>query len=94
MALVVLMSATCFAGEAGKPACNRSNRGRFWPESANSDPQSLRKFAREGKLEVCSQAIWKYRWESLTVTVQQLSKPTREPEKASDTESAAGPASD
>jgi hypothetical protein len=65
-----------------KPACNKSNHGRFWPEAANSSAEARRTAARDGSLEMCSYGIWKYRWEPLTVNVQRLADARKVPAPA------------
>ena len=58
--------------EAGRPACNAETLGRMWPDAANYDPRLFTKLARCGALQVCTRQVWRYRWESPTVTVGQL----------------------
>ena len=63
--------------EADKPACNAENLGRMWPDAANSDPRLFTKLARCGALQVCTRQVWRYRWESPTVTLGQLRQGAR-----------------
>ena len=55
-----------------KPACVKQRAGEFWPAEANSSPKALHELARSGQLEVCSCKLWRYKWESLTVSVKAL----------------------
>lgn len=74
--LKVWMLAAALGGisipEAGKPACNAENLGRMWPDAANNDRRLFTKLARCGALQVCTRQVWRYRWESPTVTLDQL----------------------
>ncbi len=73
-AVLILATASllCLASQDQKPACNAGNVGRLWPEAANHDPKLLKKMARCGELELCTHGFWRYRWESLTVRLDQL----------------------
>jgi hypothetical protein len=55
-----------------KPACNAETAGRWWPEGANQDPALRKKMARCGELQICARGHWRYRWEPLTVRLDQL----------------------
>jgi hypothetical protein len=72
--LLVLLITPCFPEVTGKTACNAHNRGRFWPEQANTDSAFASKAARCGELEICSRGNWKYGWQLLTVHVDKLGK--------------------
>jgi len=74
LALLSLFGAMSFAGQDGKPACNAKLQGHFWPEQANWDREAARQFYQTGELEMCSMAIWKYRWEHISVNVRNLAK--------------------
>lgn len=73
-ACLALFGALCFAEEARKPVCNARNQGRFWPEEANFSQDAARRLAQRGELEMCSLAVWKYRWEQISVNVRDLAK--------------------
>jgi len=72
----LLMAAVslCLAADISKPACNAHNQGRMWPEAANGNPKLLKKFSQCGELQICSRPGLRYRWESLTVRVDQLGR--------------------
>jgi hypothetical protein len=70
--ILAAASALCLASDDPKPACNAGNLGSLWPEAANHDPRLRKKMARCGELELCTHGIWRYRWESLTVRIDQL----------------------
>jgi len=44
----------------------------MWPDSANHSPKQLSKLARCGDLAICTRGVWRYRWEALTVRLDQL----------------------
>ena len=70
----VLLATPCFCEQAAKPPCNAQNRGRFWPEQANTDSATARAASRSGDLQICTLGTWKYQWASLSVHVGQLGK--------------------
>jgi hypothetical protein len=75
MFLSFLTAATLLFGlppDALKPACNSENIGRMWPEAANHDHKSVGKLARCGELQICTRGAWRYHWQPLTVTIDQL----------------------
>jgi len=74
VAFIALCGVMCFAEEARKPVCNAQNRGQFWPAEANFSKDAARLFYQRGELEMCSQAVWKYRWERMSVNVRDLGK--------------------
>jgi hypothetical protein len=74
MLLLFIWGTACLAEDAGRPPCKAQNRGRFWPEQANSDREFARKAERCGELQMCVQGVWRHRWEPLTVHVGQLGK--------------------
>jgi hypothetical protein len=76
------LSFLCLAAGDPKPACNAGSVGRLWPEAANHDPKLRKKMARCGELELCTRGIWRYRWESLTVRLDQLPGGSRLPKPA------------
>ena len=70
--VLAAVSLLCLAADETKPACNARTLGRLWPEAANHDSKLRKKMARCGELELCTHGIWRYRWESLTVRLDQL----------------------
>jgi hypothetical protein len=55
-----------------KPACDATTAGQLWPEAANHDSKLRKKFSRCGELEVCTLSKRHYRWELITVRIDQL----------------------
>ena len=55
-----------------KPACAVPFVGKLWPDEANRDTKALRLAVQTGGLELCGKQRDGYRWESLSVNVQQL----------------------
>lgn len=74
IAPLVLLVIPCFAEDTARPSCNAQNRGRLWPEQANTDPAFARQAGRCGELRMCSLGVWKYDWAPLTVHITQLGK--------------------
>ena len=74
LALIVLFGAMCFAGPTRKPVCNARSLGQFWPGKANFSRDAARRLYQSGELEMCSLAVWKYRWEHISVNVHDLAK--------------------
>jgi hypothetical protein len=60
------------AEEPARPACNKKNAGQLWPDAANSDHSVRARAARCGELQICSRDEWHYRWQALTVRIDQL----------------------
>jgi hypothetical protein len=56
-----------------KPKCDAKTAGELWPAEANKDRMLSAKLARCGELQICVRGHYKYRWESPTVRVDQLS---------------------
>jgi hypothetical protein len=77
VASIILFGAMCFAEQARKPVCNASNQGQFWPEEANTSRDAARQLYQRGELEMCSLAVWKYKWEHISVNVRDLAKARR-----------------
>jgi hypothetical protein len=73
----VISVALCGAEEARKPACNKKNQGQFWPAEANVRGDAVLQRFQEGNLEMCSLAVWKYRWERVSVNVRDLARAKR-----------------
>ena len=71
---LVLFSMPCFSEKNGRAPCNVHNRGRLWPDQANTDPVVASKAGRCGQLLMCSLVGFKYDWQPLTVHVSQLGK--------------------
>lgn len=72
--LMTLFGAMCFAEDARKPVCNAQSQGQFWPEEANFSKDTARQLYQRGELEMCTLAVWKYRWEHISVNVRDLAK--------------------
>jgi hypothetical protein len=70
--LVVSASVLSFAADDMKPVCDASTDGLLWPEAANHDFKLRKKFSRCGELEVCARGRWHFRWQSVTVRLDQL----------------------
>jgi hypothetical protein len=73
---IVLMAASasvlCLASDDLKPVCDAAIAGQLWPEAANHDSKLRQKFSRCGELEICKHARIHYRWQSVTVRLDQL----------------------
>jgi hypothetical protein len=63
---------------SARPHCGAENVGQIWPDAANHDSGVLLKLAREGHLRICSLGLWKYQWESPTVSLRQMEDPNNE----------------
>ena len=63
---------------SARPHCNVENVGQMWPETANHDSGLLLRLAREGNLRICAVGLWKYQWQSPTVSLRQMGDPTSE----------------
>ncbi|MBZ5724296.1 MAG: hypothetical protein LAP87_04805 [Acidobacteriia bacterium] len=74
VALMALFAAICFGGEVQKPVCSARNQGQFWPAEANFSHQAARQLYQSGELEMCSLAVWKYRWELISVNARVLTR--------------------
>ncbi|MBZ5609745.1 MAG: hypothetical protein LAP38_15905 [Acidobacteriia bacterium] len=70
--MLVAFGLGCVAADDPKPACNQQNAGQMWPEAANHDAAARSKLARCGELQICTRTVWRYRWESVTVRLDQL----------------------
>lgn len=81
---LLFLSMIAFAGGGHKPACNKANHGRYWPEAANDSPAVAREMMQRGQLEMCSLAVWRYRWELMSVNVRQISKSKQKRTRESD----------
>jgi|SRR5450631_3468820 hypothetical protein len=77
VALLILFGVACSAGDARKPVCNARKQGQFWPEEANFDHDAARQLYQRGELEMCSLAVWKYKWEHMSVNVRDLTQRRR-----------------
>jgi len=73
-ALLLVAGLPCFSEDARRPACEKQNRGRLWPEQANNDHALARLAGQCGELQMCSRGTWKYGWQPLTVHISQLGK--------------------
>jgi hypothetical protein len=74
VAAVLLFGVAGMAEEAKKPACNAATHGRLWPEEANVSRDAARQFYQRGELELCTQAVWKYKWQRLSVNARSMQK--------------------
>lgn len=63
---------------SARPPCIAENLGQMWPETANHDSGVLLKLAREGNLRICAMGLWKYQWQSPTVSLRQMEDPGSE----------------
>src|SRR5205809_7399114 len=83
--LLVVVFASAVLGSAAdpsRPACNAQTFGKMWPDSANHSKAQLSKLARCGELAICTRGVWRYRWESLTVRLDQLRGGSKLPKPA------------
>ena len=67
---LMMLAPVCFAGEPQKPVCSARTQGEFWPAEANISQQAAQRLFRSGELELCSLAVWKYKWQHLSVNVR------------------------
>ena len=74
VSLIAFFGAICLAQDAQKPVCNAKTQGQFWPAEANSGPDAVRRLTQSGEIEMCSQGVWRYKWEHLSVSVRDLAK--------------------
>lgn len=72
--LLLLALAVCPLRADPRPACNAQARGRLWPAEAEQDARAAHRLARCGQLLMCTGGLWRYRWQRLTVRVDQLQK--------------------
>ena len=63
---------------SARPHCSAETVGQMWPETANHDSGLLLRLAREGNLRICAVGLWKYQWQSPTVSLRQMEDPTSE----------------
>ena len=70
--LVAASAGLCLAADASRPRCNKKTAGQMWPDAANHDQQLQARLARCGELQMCVREAWRYRWELLTVRIDQL----------------------
>ena len=61
-----------------RPHCDSHNVGQMWPDAANHDPALLLRLARGGNLRICGMGLWKWEWQSPTVSLRQMQDPTSE----------------
>jgi hypothetical protein len=71
---LILLAVPCFWAKTGRVPCNVHNRGRLWPEKANTDAAVAGQAGRCGQLLMCSLVGFKYDWQPLTVHVSQFGK--------------------
>ena len=70
--LLAAFAALSFAADPARPACNKKTAGKYWPEAANHDHKAFSKLAKCGELQMCIRDIWHYKWDLLTVRLDQL----------------------
>jgi len=70
LAVIVALTAISISEQAHRPACNAATQGRLWPAEANVSTNAARQLFQAGELEICSQALWKYKWVPLSVNVR------------------------
>jgi hypothetical protein len=70
--VLLVFAGVSLAEEPSRPACNKKNAGQMWPDAANTDHTVRSRAARCGELQMCSRDAWHYRWEPLTVRLDQL----------------------
>ena len=61
-----------------RPPCGVEHAGQLWPDAANHDSGLLLRLAREGNLRICSKGLWKFQWQSPTVSLRQMEDPNNE----------------
>ena len=61
-----------------RPPCAPENAGQMWPDAANRDSGLMLRLAREGNLRICAMGLWKYQWQSPTVSLRQMEDPSSE----------------
>jgi len=74
---LLLGASTVLCLAEDRPPCNSENVGEMWPETANHDHKEVVRLARCGQLQMCVQHGKKFRWESLTVRIDQLRDPAK-----------------
>jgi hypothetical protein len=72
--LLLLIVPVALAQEGEKPKCGADTLGQLWPADANHDSALFVKHSRCGELEMCVRKVWRYRWEMLSVRLDQLAK--------------------
>ncbi len=77
VALIALFGTICLAEQTGRPACTARNQGQLWPDEANFRRDAARQLYQRGELEMCSMAVWKYKWQQISVNVRNLTKTKR-----------------
>jgi len=71
---LLLMVPVALAQDVEKPKCSADTVGQLWPADANHDSALFAKHSRCGELELCVRRVWRYRWETLSVRLDQLAK--------------------
>lgn len=56
--------------DADPPKCEKAIRSQFWPLEANGNPRATMRFAKEGKLLICTRDVWRYKWRPVTFNIQ------------------------
>jgi len=63
------MALSSWADSSARPPCNAHNRGAVWPTAREGDNRQ--------PAQVCTLNVWKYRWQTVTVSVSDLVKKSR-----------------
>ena len=71
---LLLIVPVVVAQDVEKPKCSADTVGQLWPTDANHDSALFAKHSRCGDLELCVRKLWRYRWETLSVRLDQLAK--------------------
>jgi hypothetical protein len=79
LSILILAAESAPPLTAGRPACTAAIAGEFWPEQANKDHKLAAKLARCGQLQMCTRGYLRYRWNSPTIRLDQLSKHSGRP---------------
>jgi hypothetical protein len=79
-AVLVLSSMSLVQREA-RPVCNAANRGLFWPETANVSAKAARELFQNGELLMCMHAVWKYKWEHLSLNARSSARSKQTPSR-------------
>ena len=85
-AALLALPAFASSAEDQRPHCDAKHVGQFWPDPKN-DTTAVQTLAQRGELQVCSRtASWRYTWQRLTITVDQMT-PVRKKAASSSTDS-------
>lgn len=83
LAALMVLPTLALAADA-RPHCDAKHLGQFWPEPKNDAVANVQQLAQSGELEVCAHTQeWRYGWERLTVTLDQLKPLAKKPVSSS-----------